>query len=622
MISFLRGKLQGIVAFSFLVIVALTFAFLGLPTFTQTFSVNNYAKLGDYEISQNEYFRAKGQVEQNLRDQFGQDLDLSDPSLIDAVQNLTNNSLIEKYTIINFLDEFGIVVPDTYVETELSKSETFRVDGEFNQELFKNYLVNFNLSKGDLVNDYKTDLKVNLAVSFLSATANSYAKSVQQYLDLLTERRTVKFAEITTENVVTDFVPTNEEIESFYNSNLENYVIPEKRSFFIAKANLNDMNLAVSDEELTNAYNLYLENLPEPEKRVSHIMLISDNYDNEEDFLSRRVEIEGLLTDTNFDQLVASFSDDLGTKDLNGDLGFTNGDVFPPEFERVIADLDVGDVSGAIPLEDNIHFLKVTEVDGVDIESFEDKRLELKDALKQIAFETKILEISNAIGGQAYKFEEVADFAQSFSLSLQSFENQNISQTNFNFADPQAIFNTQLGNWSQAIELSNDEYAFAYVYDVIAQSTEELESVQNSIIDSLVDLNKGSYLDDLFASEQEFVLEANSLEEVFSLYNVKVDELNNINRSTSLLNSDLINILFNEYETGAALKELTNDGILFYTVVNRSKGDISKVSDEDKELINEETQRNLLQTVFNKLRKEYDLDNKLSLNNQFTALNS
>jgi hypothetical protein len=61
---------------------------------------------------------------------------------------------------------------------------------------------------------------------------------------------------------------------------------------------------------------------------------------------------------------------------------------------------------------------------------------------------------------------------------------------------------------------------------------------------------------------------------------------------------------------------------LFYTVVNRTKGDISKVSDEDKLFINEETQRNLLQTAFNKLRKEYDLDNKLNLNNQFTALNS
>ena len=478
------------------------------------------------------------------------------------------------------------------------------------------------MSKEDLVNDYKSDLKVNLAVSFLSATANSFDKSVEQYLDLLTERRTVQFAEITAENVVTDFVPTNEEIESFYNSNLNNYAIPEKRSFFIAKANLNDMDLEVSDEELSSAYNLYLENLPQPEKRISHIMLIGENYESEEAFSSRKAEVEDVLTNTNFEQLVVSYSDDLGTKDLNGDLGFTNGDIFPTEFERVIADLDVGDVSEAIPFEGNIHFLKVTELDGADIESFEEKRSELEGELKQIAFEAKILEISNAIGGQAYNFEEVADFAESFSLSLESFENQNISQTNFNFADPAAVFNSQIGSWSQAVELSNDEYAFAYVYDVIAQSTEELASVESSIVDSLIDINKGSYLDDLFASEEEFVLEADALEEVFSLNNVTVDELKNINRSTSLLKSDLINILFNEYETGVTLKALTNDGVLFYTVVNRTKGDISKVSDEDKVFINEETQRNLLQTAFNKLRKEYDLDNKLSLNNQFTALNS
>jgi peptidyl-prolyl cis-trans isomerase D len=421
---------------------------------------------------------------------------------------------------------------------------------------------------------------------------------------------------------VTDFVPTDEEIESFYNSNINNYVIPEKRSFFIAKANLNDMDLLVSDEELSNAYNLYLENLPQPEKRISHIMLIGDNYDNEEEFSSRKAEVEGVLTNTNFEQLVVSFSDDLGTKDLNGDLGFTNGDIFPTEFERVIAGLGVGDVSEAIPFEGNIHFLKVTELDGADIESFQEKRSELEGELKQIGFEAKISEISNAIGGQAYNFEEVADFAESFSLSLESFENQNISQTNFNFTDPGAVFSTQIGSWSQAVELSNDEYAFAYVYDVIAQTTEDLASVESSIVDSLIDLNKGSYLDDLFASEEEFILEADALEEVFSLNNVTVEELKNINRSTSLLTSDLINILFNEYETGVTLKELTNDGVLFYTVVNRTKGDISKVSDEDKVFINDETQRNLLQTAFNKLRKEYDLDNKLSLNNQFTALNS
>ena len=84
------------------------------------------------------------------------------------------------------------------------------------------------------------------------------------------------------------------------------------------------------------------------------------------------------------------------------------------------------------------------------------------------------------IRDRAYNFEEVADFAESFSLSLESFENQNMSQTNFNFADPQAVFNSQIGSWSQAIELSSDEYAFAYVYDVIAESTETLLSENTS----------------------------------------------------------------------------------------------------------------------------------------------
>ena len=122
MISFLRGKLQGIVAFSFLIIVALTFAFLGLPTFTQSFSSNDYAKLGDYKISQSEYFRVKGEVEQNLRTQYGQNIDLLDPSIVEVVQNLTHSSLIEKYTLISLLDDLGVVVPDNYVEIELSKS--------------------------------------------------------------------------------------------------------------------------------------------------------------------------------------------------------------------------------------------------------------------------------------------------------------------------------------------------------------------------------------------------------------------------------------------------------------------------------------------------------------------
>ena len=199
MISFLRNRLQGIVAFSLLAIVAGTFAFTGIPGFTQTVPEDNYASIGKYKISQDEYFRSRAQVEQNLRDQFGGGIDFNDQILVEAIQDLTNNSLIEKYTIVNFFDELGIKIPDSYVENELSKLDIFSVDGKFDQDLFKNYLVNFRMTKEDLIRDYKSDQKLFLAVSFLDALSNSYNSSTEQYLDLLTERRTVQYVTLSEE---------------------------------------------------------------------------------------------------------------------------------------------------------------------------------------------------------------------------------------------------------------------------------------------------------------------------------------------------------------------------------------------------------------------------------------
>ena len=295
MISFLRERLQGIVAFSFLGIVALTFAFLGLPTFTQNFNTNDYAQIGKYSISQSEYFRTKAQVEQNLRNQFGEGLNFSDPAIIDIVSNLTNNSIIEKYTLINLVDDIDIKVPAKYVETELSKLEAFQVDGKFNQDLFKNYLINFNLSKEDLMEDFESDLKLNLAVSLLDATSSSFDKSVSQYLELLTERRSVTFVELNSDSVTKKIELTDEALQNYYNANVESYAIPEARSYLLLDLNKTKMDLGATDEELNEAYELFLENLPAPEKRVSHVMVVKDNYENEEDYTDKVTLITNLV---------------------------------------------------------------------------------------------------------------------------------------------------------------------------------------------------------------------------------------------------------------------------------------------------------------------------------------
>ena len=621
MISFLRERLQGIVAFSFLGIVALTFAFLGLPTFTQTFNNNDYAQIGKYSISQSEYFRTKSQVEQNLRSQFGDGLNFSDPAIIDIVSNLTNNSIIEKYTLINLVDDLDIKVPAKYVETELSKLEAFQVDGKFSQDLFKNYLINFNLSKEDLMEDFESDLKLNLAVSLIDATSSSYDKTINQYLDLLTERRSVTFVELDTNNVTKEIELTNDALQDYYSSNIEEFSIPESRSYLLLDLNKINMDLEVSDEEVQEAYNLFVENLPTPEKRISHIMIIRDNYESDEEYLAKVSQVADETKTIDFSEVVKAFSDDLGTVDTNGDLGFTNGEVFPSEFEQVISGLKLGEISQAIEFENNTHFLKITELTGGENTSLEDKRVELVNELEQIKFEDRVAQVSSSITFSDYSVEEVYAFAESNNLEIKNFEGIQIDSLPFGFENAGIIIDTDLNNWSSPLEISIENYSFAYVYDVTEKSYEEFENVKASVEEKLEVEKKSAYLNEMYANSEELKLDKDFLTNAFEVGNFKVENFKGINRSTSLLSNDIVSKVFNNSDIGTIKKEITNNGLLIYVVEDRIKGDSSDVSEEDRLAILEESKRTNLQLAFNDLREKYGFDEKISISNQFANQN-
>ena len=621
MISFLRERLQGIVAFSFLGIVALTFAFLGLPTFTQTFNVNDYAKIGKYSISQSEYFRTKAQVEDNLRSQFGEGLNFSDPAIVDIVSNLTNNSIIEKYTLINFFDDLNADIPDTYIETELSKLEAFQVDGRFNQDLFKQYLINFNLTKEDLMEDFESDLKLNLAVSLIDSTASSYNQSINQYLDLLTERRSLSFVELEAENVTKDFTAGETEIQDYYNNNLEQFAIPEKRSFLLLDLNKNKMNLEISEVEIEDAYNLFLENMPAPEKRVSHIMIIRDNYSTDLEYQERIALVTNQLETSEFRDLVKNYSDDLGTTDTDGDLGFTNGEVFPSEFESVIAGLNIDDVSPALSYENNTHFLKVTEIKGSDTSSYEDKRTELLSELKQIQFEDEVAQISSSLTFSNFTMEEVKEFAVSNSLELKDYVDLTVADFPLNFENSSIVSTTEVNNWSSPLEIGFDNFSFAYVYDTKDKTYKEFSSVTDSVKNIILESKKTDYLNEIYASPDITVLNEASLSELFEISDFKVEKFKGINRSTSLLSNDIVGKVFNDSDIGVIKKEVTAKGLLIYVVEDRIKGDHTSVSEEDRIAILEESKRTNLQLAFNELRAKYNFDEKISVSNQFANQN-
>tara|TARA_B100001057_G_scaffold114175_5_gene112543 strand:- start:16740 stop:18593 length:1854 start_codon:yes stop_codon:yes gene_type:complete len=609
LISFLRERLQGIVAFSFLGIVALTFAFLGLPTFAQSFTNNDYAKIGNYGISQSEYFRTRSQIEQNIRDQFGQQIDLN--PLSSFIEEQAKTSLIEKYSIIKFFDELNIKIPTNYIETELSRNEAFQIDGDFDQEAFKNYLINFNLSKEQLIRDYSSDLKLNLSVALLDSLVNVFDSTLEQYLDLLTEKRTIKFVSLDTSNVLIDYQPENQQLLEYYDSNSNQFLVPEKISFNVINLDKEALEISVSETELKNAYDIYLQNIPDGEKRVSHAMIIRGNYEDEESFNEKVLLAEEALGKQSFENVVQNFSDDEGTLQENGDLGFTDGEVFPEEFELVIAALSEGDISEKIFYEGNVHFLKITDVSGVEIQEFSEKSDELLREIKDIKFEDAILSIQRSITGSNRSLEQLEE---QFKTTATLFQELPRGESGYDSENEDLIFDTNINSWSDPVNIGNDSFQLVQPVVKIDESIEDFELVMEEIIAILVQRAKLRILEDAYAASDPITLDTESLLQQFPIENFKIEEFKDINRTTSLLSNDIVNIVFNQAETGMIKKELVNNTLFIYSILERNPGENDSVGEEDRASIISQSRSSQLQYIFNALRAEYGLDNKYSEN--------
>ena len=610
MISSLRERLQGIVAFSFLGIVALTFAFLGLPTFAQTFSNNSYAKIGDYNVSQSEFLRTKNLVEQNFRDQFGPDFDLL--PFADFINTQTISSLVEKYTIVKLLDELDIVIPESFIETELSKVDTFQIDGEFDQEAFKNYLINFNLTKKDLVEDFRTDTKLNLSLNFLGSITNVFDSTIENYLELLTERRSVRFALINPDDVSREISVTADEVNDYYSNNPAEFTLPENRNLTLLRLNKDSLVIPSDEAELNAAYEAYLDIIPPGEKRVAHLMLIPSNYENQEDYDSKVDTISSTINSGNFTQLVNDFSEDDGTIDVDGDLGFTDGSIFPEVFEDKISQLELNQVSEAIVFEGNTHFLKVTELNSPEIQSLDEKSTELDSEIRQIKYEEILLRINEELAGTNSDIEEVLSI-YGIEQSDVLLDNDITPDTNDYSADAvEEIFSTEINSWSEVFDLETSSASIVYVKDISPERKEPLELVLEKA-EALVQAKKrADYLNEVFVSNNIIEFSTEEFEELG--LQTKIEEFKSINRNTSLLADEVVSLVFNQPSVGTIQKDFVKDELLIYQIINRIEGDPSLVEAEEREAIIQQANSQLLQSMFNMLRIEYNLDDKYSEN--------
>jgi parvulin-like peptidyl-prolyl isomerase len=174
--------------------------------------------------------------------------------------------------------------------------------------------------------------------------------------------------------------PSEEEIKAFYDK------VQQKMSG-------KDLGLAKNEEEQVAALAKYLSRLTSEQVRARHILIALDKnatMDVKSAALKKVKKVEAELKGgADIEELAKKYSDDPGSKNRGGDLGFfARGDMVA-EFEKVAFSLTVGQVSEPVLIDFGYHIIKVEEKKAARKVTYNDIKDDLKELLGQKSAQAK-----------------------------------------------------------------------------------------------------------------------------------------------------------------------------------------------------------------------------------------
>lgn len=143
----------------------------------------------------------------------------------------------------------------------------------------------------------------------------------------------------------------------------------------------------VTDDDINLYYKAHQEEFRTPEMvRARHILIKVDKSASNDDKAKARSKAEDILkrikAGEDFAKLASEFSEDPGSKNKGGDLGFFPKGRMVPDFEKVAFSLKPGEVSDIVETPFGFHIIKVEEKK----ESIQEPLEKVKDKVKEKVF--------------------------------------------------------------------------------------------------------------------------------------------------------------------------------------------------------------------------------------------
>jgi len=516
MLQALREKTSGWVAIAIVAVLAVPFAFFGMEQYLFQNASGEVAtveapprwwrsapdwalvrKLAwDAEDISIEQFRSAFENERRRRRETqGERFDARAFETPDAKREVLDG-LIDRAVLRLTAHQAGIAIGDGQVRRAIEAVEAFQVNGRFDPQRYQLLLASQNppMTPTSFQDEIRTDLQQALIPGQVARSAFVTAPQVQRVLGLLEQTRDVRFMLLPAPEPDTAKI-SDEEIAAWHQSHLHLYRAPESVNLEYLDIDGSQLPPPPEPDEthLRQRYEQEKARYTTAEQRLASHLLIRVDGDGEAAQKAAEEQAAALAEQArngaDFAALARAHSDDPGSSNTGGDLGWVERGMMVGPFEDALFAMREGEISAPVKTDFGWHVLYLRELKGGTQAPFESVREQLADEERTQALERQFSDLSGQVVDEVYRSPTSLDAAAALAGQPVQQTGPLVRGERSGFAAlpeiQRAAFSESLiqdGTVSDPIELGPQHIALIRVLEHTPERAQTLEEARERVI--------------------------------------------------------------------------------------------------------------------------------------------
>jgi peptidyl-prolyl cis-trans isomerase D len=393
-------------------LLVVSFAIWGIADVFRGYGQQTLIRVGDTEISAQDYLRTQQEVLRAMSQQAGRALSLQEARAagLDArvMERLIGGAAVDTHA-----KHLGLGISNDALLAQIMKDPNFQgPDGKFNPVAFQGVLRNLGMSEASYL---YTMREQNLRRQLLS-TIGKVAKSPKALIDALNrfneERRVLNYVLVPASAAGEVPAPTDKQLKEYYNNNKVKFTQPEYRKIGVLAVTPETVKdkVNITDADLRAAYEAEKDKLGRPERRhVQQIALPT--------MAAAKATYDKIKSGTDF----VAAAKEVGLSQSDIDLGkVTRDELADPAVAAEAFKLDKDVVSEPIKGKlGSFAIIRVTEIDPGKTPTFEEAKGDIEKEMLKDRASGAIFDLHDRIEDELAAGSTLAETADKLKLDYQ-----------------------------------------------------------------------------------------------------------------------------------------------------------------------------------------------------------